>query len=167
MLENEVSMNKFAVVRNVLESKPDAAAIIKGSEEYKNISGIAQFFQTKYGVIVATAVNGLPHSEDKCREAIFAYHIHSGSKCEGNVEDPFKDAMTHYNPGNCNHPEHAGDLLPLMGNKGYAFSMFLTDRFKVEEIIGRTIIIHSNVDDFTTQPSGNAGAKIACGLIRK
>lgn len=41
-----------------------------------------------------------------------------------------------------------------------------TDRFRVEEIIGRTVVIHSGADDFKSQPSGNAGEKIACGVIR-
>ena len=44
---------------------------------------------------------------------------------------------------------------------------FMTDRFTVEEIVGKTIIIHSNADDFTTQPGGNSGKKIACGAIKK
>lgn len=44
---------------------------------------------------------------------------------------------------------------------------FTTDRFSVEEIVGKTIIIHSNVDDFTTQPGGNSGEKIACGVIKR
>ena len=41
----------------------------------------------------------------------------------------------------------------------------LINKFTVNEIIGRTVIIHSQPDDFTTQPSGNSGKKIACGEI--
>jgi Cu-Zn family superoxide dismutase len=41
-----------------------------------------------------------------------------------------------------------------------------TNRFRVKDIIGRTVIIHNMPDDFTTQPSGNAGMKIACGVIQ-
>lgn len=81
--------------------------------------------------------------------------------------DPFSNAMAHYNPENCPHPYHAGDMPPLFGNQGYAFLMFLTDRFMVRNVIGKTVIIHDNPDDFTTQPSGNSGAKIACGVIQK
>ena len=40
-------------------------------------------------------------------------------------------------------------------------------QFSVDEIIGRTVVIHSDSDDFHTQPAGNAGKKIACGVIRK
>lgn len=41
------------------------------------------------------------------------------------------------------------------------------DRFNVSDIIGRTVIIHNMAEDFTSQPSGNAGEKIACGVIKK
>ena len=83
----------------------------------------------------------------------------------GNEDDPFADAKTHYNPKSCPHPYHAGDLPPLFSANGYAYSAVLTDRFTVDEIIGKTVVIHSSPDDFTTQPSGNAGRKIACGVI--
>ena len=43
----------------------------------------------------------------------------------------------------------------------------LINKFKIEDIIGKVIIIHDMPDDFTTQPSGNSGTKIACGKIKK
>ena len=43
--------------------------------------------------------------------------------------------------------------------------MFVTNRFKVEDVLGKTVIVHDKRDDFTSQPSGDAGAKIACGII--
>ena len=73
----------------------------------------------------------------------------------------------HDNPYHCPHPYHAGDMPPLFGANGYAFSAFLSDRFTVEEVIGKTVIFHEAPDDFVTQPSGNAGAKMACGVIVK
>ena len=54
----------------------------------------------------------------------------------------------------------------MFGNDGYAWGAVVTDRFKIDQVIGRTVIIHAGPDDFTSQPSGNAGAKIACGVIR-
>jgi Cu-Zn family superoxide dismutase len=42
----------------------------------------------------------------------------------------------------------------------------VTDRFTLPEVIGRTLVIHSGADDFRSQPAGNAGTKIACGVIR-
>lgn len=83
------------------------------------------------------------------------------------MNNPFADVMTHYDPNGCGHLYHAGDLLPLFGNDGLAFCAFLTNRFPVDEVIGRTVIVHDHPDDFTTQPSGNSGTKIACGVIRR
>ena len=48
-----------------------------------------------------------------------------------------------------------------------AISLVLTNRFTPSEIIGKSVIIHDGYDDFTTQPSGNSGARIACGVIKK
>ena len=77
----------------------------------------------------------------------------------------FANTMGRYNPDMCMHPYHAGDMPPLFANNGHAFMMFLTDRFTINEIIGKTIILHSEPDDFHSQPSGNSGNKIACGVI--
>lgn len=56
---------------------------------------------------------------------------------------------------------------PLFSVNGNAFLCFMTNRFKIKEVLGKSVIIHSKPDDFTTQPSGNAGEKIACGMIRE
>ncbi len=144
-----------------------AAARLKGSSDYPAIDGTVQFYQTAVGVLVSVQVTGLPVSDEVCAQGFFAMHIHSGSTCTGNREDAFADTKTHYNPQNCDHPNHAGDLLPILGNHGYAFEVFLTDRFSIDEIVGKTVVLHRNRDDFTTQPSGDAGTKIACGEIMR
>ena len=107
-----------------------------------------------------------PPHRGPCGGGIFAFHIHSGGQCSGNEKAPFANALAHYDRDDCPHPAHAGDLPPLFENQGYAFQMFLTGRFSLCEVIGKTVIIHSGPDDFTSQPSGNAGSKIACGQIR-
>lgn len=150
-----------------MNRKPDALARVNGSSEYPNIIGNVWFYQTTYGVLVVSDISGLPTTPNVCAEPIFAFHIHEGGRCSGNSIDPFMDALTHYNPHNCPHPYHAGDLPPLFGANSYAFSVVLTTRFRIEDIIGKTVIIHSKPDDFTTQPSGNSGTKIACGVIRR
>lgn len=151
----------------VLRGRAQAAASIAGSEHYPDISGVVRFYQTGEGVIVWAEVSGLPRSSQPCGGQVFGFHIHKGSGCGGNMDDPFADAMSHYDPGGCEHPYHAGDLPPLFGNDGFALSLFLTSRFTVDEVLGRTVIIHDHPDDFTTQPSGNSGTKIACGVIRR
>lgn len=141
-----------------------ARAEIRGSETYPDIHGTVTFKQMSNGVLVTAKICGLP-DEGECGSGIFAFHIHSGTSCTGNAEDPFADAGTHYNPGEKSHPYHAGDLPPLFSNHGYAYMSVLTDRFTVKEIIGKVIIIHSKPDDFKSQPSGDSGNKIACGKI--
>ncbi len=153
-------------LKAILRKTPDAIAYIKGSENYPQISGIVNLHQTNIGTVLSTEINGLPAPTGFCSSPIFAFHIHSGSSCNGNQADPFANAGMHYNPKNCPHPHHSGDLPPLFGCDGYAMSLFLTNRFSVEEVIGKTIVIHSAPDDFKTQPSGNSGIKIACGEIR-
>lgn len=149
----------------MLNNKASAKAIIKGSKEYPKIRGIVFFHETPNEVLVTANIKGLPHTENICSTRIFAFHIHEGL-CSGTAKDPFANVGQHYNPNNCNHPNHAGDLPPLFENQGEAFMTFLTQRFTTEEIVGRTVIIHDSPDDFTSQPSGNSGAKIACGVIK-
>ncbi len=141
-----------------------AIAEVKGSAEYPGLYGYISFYKTDRGVVVTASVNGLPYNGE-CSPGVFGLHIHSGGSCTGNAADPFADAGNHYNPDGCPHPYHAGDLPPLFGNHGYAWMSVLTDRFTLEEIIGRVVVIHENPDDFTTQPAGNSGKKIACGKI--
>ena len=148
-----------------IKTKPCALAKIKGSQDYPNVHGIVYFYKVSEGVLVSFKMNGLPVSNNICKQPIFAAHIHNGGSCTGNNSDPFANAMMHYNPNGCEHPYHAGDLPPLFSVDGIVFSVFLTNRFCVNEIMGKTLIIHSAPDDFTTQPSGNSGTKIACGII--
>lgn len=160
-------MEVFHNLASILSKKPHAVARLFGSEEYMKIRGEVYFYSTKQGVIVACAVKGLPEQEQVCKTDIFAFHIHDGEFCIGNKEDPFARALSHYNPQNCQHPYHAGDMPPLFSAAGIALSVFLTDRFSIKEIYGKTVIIHSMPDDFHTQPGGNSGKKIACGEIVK
>ncbi len=152
---------------SLLRSRPQAAACVKGSESCPGLSGTVRFYQTGDGVIVLAEIHGLPHAGPPCHERVFGFHIHGGTSCGGDMDDPFAGAMSHYDPHGCEHPHHAGDLPPLFGSNGFALSLFLTGRFSVEEVIGKTVIIHDRPDDFTTQPSGSSGTKIACGVIRR
>ena len=103
---------------------------------------------------------GLPENDT----GFFAFHIHEGSDCGGT---DFSDTGGHYNPDAREHPRHAGDLPPLLSMAGRAFLAAETCRFTPCEVVGRTVVIHGSTDDFHTQPAGNAGKKIACGVIRR
>lgn len=157
--------NRLSYFTSLATLPPRAIAILKGSNAYPGVRGEVRFAQSAYGTLVTAEFFGLPTGTSHCDSPIFGFHIHSGARCAGNATDPFADALAHYNPYNCNHPYHAGDMPPIFSNNGYAFSMFLTNRFSAGEVIGRTVILHAMPDDFTTQPSGDSGAKMACGII--
>ena len=140
---------------------PNAVARITGGAEAPQLSGCAQFYQENGCVLVVARISGLPRESET---GFFGFHIHQGRDCSG---AGFSGTRSHYNPAERAHPEHAGDLLPLLECRGNAYLSFRTDRFSVNDIIGRTVVIHSDPDDFRTQPAGNAGKKIACGVIRK
>ena len=158
--------NSYSLFTSLLRRNPPAKALIFGSNHYPSVCGTVSFYQTPRGILIAAEINGLPTYSGVCKKNVFGFHIHENGCCTGNSDDPFADVGGHYNPENCPHPYHAGDLPPLIGTNGYAFSVFLTNRFTLGEIIGKTVIIHASPDDFTTQPSGNSGEKMACGRIR-
>lgn len=143
--------------------KSNAKVFLKGSSKYPNLHGIVNFKQLKNGVLVTLEVFNLPFK--KCKNEIYGFHIHEGTKCTGNSKDEFADVGSHFSTNNCSHPYHSGDMPPIFGNDGYAYMSFFTNRFNLSEIIGKSVIIHSNTDDLTSQPSGNSGEKIACGII--
>ena len=140
---------------------PDAVARITGGAEAPQLSGRVEFYQENGCVLVAARISGLPKESET---GFFGFHIHQGRNCSG---AGFSGTGSHYNPAERVHPAHAGDLPPLLECRGRAYLSFRTDRFSVNDIIGRTVVIHSDPDDFHTQPAGNAGKKIACGVIRK
>lgn len=140
--------------------RPSAVAQIRGGQGAPELSGTVKFYQKRRGVLVVANLSCLPQNSS----GFFAFHIHEGGACSG---EGFSDTGSHYNPKEAPHPSHAGDLPPLLRCDGGAYLAVTTDRFSVREILGRTVVIHSNPDDFRTQPAGNAGEKIACGVIRR
>lgn len=139
---------------------PTATASIRGSSEFPNMFGQVNFYQKKDYVLIEANIKGLPHTDT----GFFGFHIHEGDNCAGTG---FSGTGSHYNPADTPHPAHAGDLPPLLLCKGGAYQSVATDRFSVADIIGRTVVIHSMPDDFTSQPAGNSGTKIACAVINK
>ena len=156
----------FSDISEILGTSPGAVALLSGSEKYPDLRGLIGFYPTDRGVLTVARFVALPKSE-ACASRFFALHIHGGGECKGNSIDPFAAAGTHFDPHACPHPYHAGDLPPVMESMGGALSVFLTDRFTLDEIIGKSVILHDRPDDFTTQPAGNAGEKIACVVIQR
>jgi Cu-Zn family superoxide dismutase len=130
--------------------------------------GEATFEQVGDKVRVVVFVQGLKPGQEH------GLHIHEVGDCSSG------DGMStkgHFNPFGKPHAHpgspdrHAGDLPPLRANKaGRANIQVDMDIITVgpgpASIIGRGLIVHADPDDFKTQPTGNAGARIACGVIR-
>lgn len=143
--------------------RPEAVAWINGNTANPQLGGLVKFYQTSYGgILVEAEIFGLPNISLPDSSNFYAMHIHETGDCSDN----FEKTGAHYNPSLEEHPNHAGDMPPLLGNQGYAFSVFYDKRFTISEILGRAVIIHELPDDFATQPSGNPGGKIGCGEIK-
>lgn len=149
-----------------IQKNSRAYAVIRGGETYPDIKGQMMLRTTAQGVVVSVTVTGLPKKNSPCGGAFLGFHIHEGGSCTKRGSEPFADTGSHYDTDGCTHPYHAGDMPPLLNAGGMASMSFLTDRFTVGDVIGKTVVIHSGPDDFTTQPAGNSGMKIACGVIR-
>lgn len=142
---------------------PQAQAWVKGSTQHPNLSGIVNFYHTPYGgILIEAEIFGLPNIETTDSSNFYGMHIHEFGDCS----NQFQNTGNHYNPSHVSHPKHSGDLPPLLGNQGYAYTIFYDKRFTIEEIIGKSMVVHSQRDDFTTQPAGDSGTKIGCGVIQ-
>lgn len=144
--------------------RPKAMAWVADNKNNPMTSGLVKFYvPSNGGVLVEAEFFGLPDSMRDNDSNFYAMHIHDSPDCGSN----FSKVGSHYNPGGLPHPFHAGDLPPLLSNQGYAWTAFYDRRLTIDNIIGKSVILHSNADDFISQPSGNPGSVIACGDIRR
>jgi superoxide dismutase, Cu-Zn family len=131
-------------------------------------SGNVRFTQQADGVLVAARVSGLNPGQQH------GFHIHEKGDCSSGDG---ASAGGHFNPGGQPHgpqdaAHHAGDLPALRadstGSVNASFSVKgLTIGAGPNDIVGKGLIVHTAPDDYTTQPTGNAGARIACAVIVK
>ncbi len=147
---------------------PGVIAYLRGNFLAPNLKGTVNFFSWKEGTLVEAEIFNLPSSKPPIDNfppiGPFGFHIHEGDACG---DYTFEKAGQHFDPKNKPHPFHVGDLPSLLSNNGYSYIAVYTDRFSPEDVIGKTVIIHLNPDDYRTQPTGNAGERIACGVIKK
>jgi Cu-Zn family superoxide dismutase len=120
--------------------------------------------------------------DNKVRVTVFAqglvpgsqhgFHIHEAGDCSSGDG---MSAKGHFNPQGKPHGQpgtgHAGDLPMLQADKAGKAKLDVTlDGISIGQgagnIVGRGLIIHADPDDFKTQPTGNSGARIACGVIK-
>jgi Cu-Zn family superoxide dismutase len=131
-------------------------------------SGTVNFVQKGAKVLVTAKVAGLS-------PGAHGFHIHEKGDCSSG------DGMSsggHFNPQGKPHAQpttpdrHAGDLPMLQANASGEATLtveidVITIGSGATDIVGRSVIVHKDPDDFTTQPTGNSGARVACGVIRK
>lgn len=148
---------------------PAATASLKDAEGKE--LGTATFAATKGGVKVHVVVAGLTPGKH-------GIHIHSAGKCE---PPDFKSAGGHFNPSEKHHglhnPQgaHVGDMPNLTADKdGKAAATFTAKGATLGEgkgslfgPEGTALVIHADADDEKTDPAGNSGARIACGVIER
>ena len=130
--------------------------------------GTAELMQVPDGVLIKLALKGAPAGDH-------AFHIHAVGKCE----PPFESAGPHFNPSNDKHGllsghGHAGDMPNLHLPKNVELEVevinaaITLDKGKPNSVFhpgGTSVVLHAGKDDYKTDPAGNAGDRVACGVI--
>ncbi|MDQ3520395.1 MAG: superoxide dismutase family protein, partial [Gemmatimonadota bacterium] len=130
--------------------------------------GTAMLTEEDGEVAVTVLAEGIPSGEH-------GIHVHDVGVCDPSGPEPFATAGGHFNPTGTQHggPDdpnaHAGDLGNITSDEELTLT---TDRFIVSEgpsslrdVDGSALLIHAQEDDLTTDPAGNSGGRIACGVI--
>lgn len=153
-MQNNLFSETKLLLGQIVGRCPNAVANIKGNG---GVCGVVEFYDFDGDTIVVTVIHNLPITD----KGFYGFHIHEVGECE----DDFSSAGGHYSGDT--HPMHRGDMPVLLSSGGDSFMVFLTDRFVMNDIVGRSVIIHYDPDDYASQPAGNSGKRIACGVIRK
>ena len=148
-------------------SGPSATASLEATKG-NTTAGTVNFVQKGDKVAVTAKVSGLSPGSH-------GFHIHDKGDCSSG------DGMSaggHFNPQGKPHAHpttadrHAGDM-PMLVADSYGEATLtveldvITIGAGAADIVGRSVIVHKDPDDFKTQPTGNSGARVACGVIRK
>jgi superoxide dismutase, Cu-Zn family len=173
MMNRSLNVLALVGVLSLLSCTANAGEQDRARAEIKNGQGksvgTASLRETKDGLLIIVNAKGLP-------EGLHAVHIHSVGKCEGPA---FTSAGPHFNPMNKKHGlenpagPHAGDLPDMYVEKnGAGRYEVLLDRItlgseetSIFDADGSAIVIHVTADDNVTDPTGNSGDRIACGVI--
>lgn len=152
---------------------PPAGAIADVVDAQRRPVGQVTFGEREGKVVVEGTFRALP-------PGFHGFHIHAVGKCE----PPFTSAGGHLTVGNQAHPAHPGDHpVLLVMSDGTGETRFTTDRYRLADLLapgGRTVIVHSASDNYgnvptryaaavdqMTRDTGDAGARLACGVIRR
>jgi Cu-Zn family superoxide dismutase len=166
-------LGAIAIVTASLSSPAAAQTTPSGKAQLRDKDGkevgSVDLSQTPNGVLLRLSLKGLPAGER-------AFHIHAAGKCE---PPAFDSAAGHFNPGSEKHGilvgrGHAGDMPNLHVPAGGELVIEVVnagvtlEKGKPNSLFGpagTAIVIHQGKDDYRTDPTGNAGGRIACGVI--
>ncbi|MFO1302304.1 MAG: superoxide dismutase family protein [Burkholderiales bacterium] len=166
-------MNRLVIAVAVAASLAAASAAAQNkvsatlaSSAGNNVAGTVTFMQEGGKVIVIAEVTGLkpgPHG----------FHVHEKGDCSA---PDFTSAGGHFNPGGKPHGDpahadhHAGDMPMLVADASGKATLRSDVSFMsiggADGITGRAVVVHADPDDFKTQPAGNSGPRVACGVIK-
>ncbi len=160
------------------QTPPDAAPTVSPAQAGATVelaptqghsaTGTLSLIPDGTGVRLSGSMQGLPPDGE------FGFHIHEKGDCSA---PDASSAGAHFNPENAPHgnpggsAHHAGDMLNL---KSDAQGMGTVDALangvtlatgQPNDVLGKAVVLHAKPDDYTTQPSGNSGDRIACGVI--
>jgi superoxide dismutase, Cu-Zn family len=146
--------------------KPDALAEL-GPASGSQVAGVVTFTRLAAGgVHIEGDITGLTPGEH-------GFHVHEVGDCSA---PDATSAKGHFNPGGKPHggqdgEHHAGDMINLTadadGKAHYAADFSALEIGSGEgNIIGRAVVVHAAADDYKTQPAGNSGKRVACGMIK-
>jgi Cu-Zn family superoxide dismutase len=146
---------------------PSATALLEATKG-NTAGGTVNFVQKGDKVAVTARVSGLTPGSH-------GFHVHEKGDCSSGDG---VSAGGHFNPQAKPHAHpttadrHAGDM-PMLVADSYGEATLtveldvITIGAGATDIVGRSVIVHKDPDDFKTQPTGNSGARVACGVIRK
>jgi len=156
----------FIVMVHAAEAEDISQAVaVLHSAQGHNIDGTVTFQKTSNGVRILATIKGLTPGKH-------GFHIHAFGDCSAS---DFTSAGGHYNPdgyphaGPASKKRHMGDLGNVTADAdGEGHFEASNDYVALDgsrSVIGRAVIVHAGEDDLTSQPSGDAGARVACGVI--
>ncbi len=141
------------------------AVVVLHPTQGNTAQGVVTFTKEEGGIRVVAKLSGVPKGEH-------GFHIHEFGDCSA---ADGTSAGGHFNPTNMQHAgpmadkRHVGDLGNVTADDEGSVALDYVDKHLAfvgpSSIIGHAVILHANADDLTTQPTGNAGGRIACGVI--
>lgn len=155
---------------SVAAAAPVSAHAVLASASDSDVQGRLAFVSTDQGVHVTGRISGLKP------DSAHGFHIHENGDCSA---PDATSAGGHFNPAQQLHgdarqgPHHAGDIPNQQADaSGVATVDAVVQGIQLgtgsdTDALGRAVIVHADPDDYTSQPSGNAGARIACGVITR